>query len=161
MATSRFTSYGSAADAFQQSDLTGLANGAGKLSTATPVDNSSNRHFYLDLFFRMTLSSGSFSPGAGAHLAFYLLPRMDDDTSYPDAADSATAAQQAPITAFIGAMAARTAASQTQLLLPPLRGIIIPPGVFKFYVINRLGANLPSNNVTIACRYRTYSEETV
>jgi len=156
MATSAFTARSSWANAFEPANFNALANGAGKLSTSTAVNNGTNRHFYADLSFRMVTST--MSPTAGAHLAFYLLPLLDDGTTYPDNEDTAVAANQPAITYFVGSIAFRTKASSTQNGF--LRGLIIPPGTFKFYVINKTGAALPSSATNMTCKYATYSEET-
>lgn len=159
MATLRFTSFSTPANAFETSDLIGLPDGGGVLSTSSAIDNSTNRHFYLDLHFRLFMWSGTIEPTPGGHLAFYLLQRMDDGLTFPDSGNGTDPDQYPPITAFVGSMAARPVASSA-LNLPPLRGLIIPPGVFKFYVVNKLGVALPSADVAIACSYVTYSEET-
>jgi hypothetical protein len=155
MATAKWLARSSWANAFQPQDFNALANGAGILSTATAIDNTTNLHFYADLSFRMVTST--MTPTAGGHLAFYLLPLLDDGTTYPDSANTATAGDQPAITYYAGSMALRTTSGAVQNGM--LQGLRIPPGVFKFYVINRAGVALPSSLVNMTCKYATYSEQ--
>lgn len=155
MATATWLARSAWADAFASADFNALANGAGILSTATAVNNGTNLHFYADLSFRMVTST--MSPTAGGHLAFYLLPLLDDGLTYPDSANTGTAGDQPSITYYVGSMALRTTATATQNGM--LRGILIPPGTFKWYVVNRSGVALPASATNMTCKYATYSEQ--
>lgn len=155
MATAKWLARSSWTDAFAASNFNALANGAGVLSTATALDNGTNLHFYADLSFRMVTSS--MSPTAGAHLAFYLLPLLDDGSTYPDSTNTATAGDQPGITYYVGSMALRTTAGAVQNGM--IRGILIPPGTAKWYVVNRSGVALPSSSTNMTCKMSTYSEQ--
>lgn len=155
MATAKWLARSSWADAFASANFNNLANGAGVLSTATAVDNTTNLHFYADLSFRMVTST--MTPVSGGHLAFYLLPLLDDGTTYPDNANGGTTGDQPGITYYVGSIALRTTSGATQNGM--LRGIVIPPGVFKWYMVNRSGVSLPASSTNMTCKYSTYSEQ--
>jgi hypothetical protein len=139
------------ADAFNPADFNALANQAGKGSTATPVNNAGGFPF-LDLSFRMVTST--MTPQIGGGLDFYILPLLHDDVTYPDHEDTSVAANLPSFSYFVGRMTFRSKATQVQNGM--LRGIIAPNGTFKFYVINKTGAALPSNAVNMTCKYRLY-----
>ncbi len=152
MATVSWEAPGSWTDAFATANFTSLASGSGVLSTSTAVANGTNKELYLDLSF--ISASTTFLPTAGGHLAFFLLPLLHDGATYPTASTSATASAQAQATYCIGTMAFGAA---TAAHCGALRGVIILPGTFKFYCINRTGVALPAGT-TQTCQYRLYSE---
>ncbi len=139
------------ADAFASADFNALANNGGILSTATEINNAAGRPF-MDLSFRMVTST--ISPTTGGGLDFYLLPLLDDGTSYPDNENTTTAANLPAALYAVGRMMFRTKATSTQAGM--LRGISAPNGTFKLYVVNRTGVVLPSSSVNMTCKYRLY-----
>lgn len=156
MATIQWLTPDAYANAFSAADFNALASSSGILSTATAVANGTTRRLYADLSF-ITVTS-TFTPTAGGHLAFYLLPLLDDGTSYPNNANGATAGTQPAITYFAGAIAFGTTALAHAGMM---RGVLIPPGTFKWYVINRTGVALPASATAMTCKYRLYGEESV
>jgi hypothetical protein len=153
MAVVNLETPGSWTDAFAAADFNALANGSGLLSTATAVSNGSSLDLYADLSWICVTST--FTPTAGGHLAFYLLPLLHDGSSYPSATSSATAAAQAQITYLVGTIALGASAQSHKGIIT---GIRIPPGTFKWYMVNRSGAALPSSSTNMTCQYRLSSE---
>lgn len=149
----KWSTAGSWTDAFAAANFNALANGSGILSTATAVSNGAG-DVLADLSFIMVTST--MSPTAGGGLDFYILPLLHDGSLYPDNEDTGTAANQPTSTYFVGRMVFRAKATSTQKGL--LRGIVIPNGTFKFYVINNTGAALPSSATNMTCQYRLYGE---
>jgi hypothetical protein len=144
------------ADAFLQADLNGttVVNGYGVLSTATAVANGTGRYLYADVSFRLA----SMTPTAGGYLSLYLLPLLDDGTTYADGTSSATATAQPSITHNVGNLALRAVASTQNGMI---RGIVVPPGTFKWYLINKSGAALATGATSNTAKYRIYGEEIV
>lgn len=140
-------------DAFAAANFNALASASSIISTATVVSNGAG-DIFADLSFIMVTST--MSPTAGGGLDFYLLPLLHDGSTYPDGESTATAANQATATYFVGRMLFRAKATSTQNGM--LRGIVIPNGTFKWYVINNTGAVLPSSATNMTCQYRTYGE---
>jgi hypothetical protein len=154
MASVLWTARSSWADALLASELSAIANASGVLSGATAVANGTARHLYADVSFRLA----SFTPTAGGHIAMYLLPLLDDGTTYADGTTSGTATAQPTGTHFAGSFALRAVASAQNGMI---RGIMIPPGTFKWYLINRSGASLATTTTANIVKYCTYAEEVV
>lgn len=154
----RFGTPSAWADAFAAADFNALANNAGILSTASAVTNGTDRYILADVSFIMVTST--VSPTNSAHLALYLLPLLHDGTTYVDNENTGTAANQPHPSYLVGSIGFRTKA--TQSIAGIARGILIPPGTFKWYGINRnmngTGA-LPSSSVNMTCRHRLYGYE--
>lgn len=156
MATIQWLAPGAWTDAFLQSDLTGatVVNGYGLLSTAAVVTNGTGRYLYADISVRLA----SMTPTAGGHIALFLLPLLDDGTTYADGASSATATAQASITHYVGALALRAVASAQNGMV---RGILVPPGSFKWYLINRSGVPFATGTTVNTIKHRLYGEESI
>jgi hypothetical protein len=143
------------ADAFEPADFNALANNGGKLSTAAAVNNSTTRLLYAQVSFIMVTST--FSPTAGAHLAILLLPLLHDGTTYPENEDTTTAANLPPQYYVRGIIPVRYKAASTGSGMADR--VQVPPGTWKWYVINRCGVALPSSSADMTCRYRLFGEE--
>lgn len=156
----RYTAPTAWADAFAAADFNALANDAGKLSTASAVANGTDRHLLADVSFIMVTST--VSPGVAPHLALYLLPLLHDGSTYVDNEDTGTVANQPSPVYLAGVIAFRTKGSQS--IAGIVTGLVIPPGTFKWYGINR-GMNgssaLPASSTNMTCRYRLYGYESV
>ncbi len=148
-----YSTAGSWTNAFAAADFNALANGSSIISSATAVANGAGS-ILADLSFIMVTSTMSPTAAGGAGLDFYLLPLLHDGTTYPDGESTATAANQATGTYFVGRMVLRGKATSTQA--GALRGIVVPNGTFKWYVINSTGAALPSSASNMTCQYRLY-----
>jgi hypothetical protein len=139
------------ADAFAAADFNALASGGGILSTATAVDNATGKYLFADLSFSMVTST--VSPAVGAHLLFFVIPLLHD-SNYADNENTTTAANLPASTLARATIGFRTKTSQS------IKGaawrIPIPPGQFKWYVVNRLGVVLPSSATNMTCQHRFY-----
>jgi hypothetical protein len=157
MSTVQYTAPSSWANAFESADFNALANGGGILSTSTAVDNSTTRYLFAQVSFIMVTST--MSPAVGAHLALLLLPLLHDGSTYPDNENTSTAANLPPAAYVRGIIPFRYKASQSCSGFADR--IMVPPGAWKWYVINRSGVALPSSSSNMSCRYRLYGEEVV
>lgn len=151
--TASWSTAGAWTNAFSAADFNALASNSSIISSATAVSNAGGP-MLADLSFIMVTST--MSPNAGGGLDFYLLPLLHDGTTYPDGESTATAINQATATYFVGRMLLRSKATSTQNGM--LRGIVIPNGTFKWYVINSTSVALPSSASNMTAQYRTYSE---
>lgn len=143
---------GSWTNAFESADLNGLANDTSILSTSTAVSNGAG-DVYADIDFIGV--TGTWTPTSnGSGLDIYILPLLSDGSSYPDGdSASSTAANLAPGALLVG----RIVFSGKNITHKGiLRGIIIPNGTFKFYMVNRCGVALSAHNHT--SKYRLYGE---
>jgi hypothetical protein len=129
-------------------EVNSLANGNAVLA-ATELDNSAA----LDVFADLSILLGSITTGSGApYLGFYLYPLNADGASFGDGRFASAAAGPPPSAYFAGTIL--LPASTTGTLKGMLRGIILPPGAFKFVIHNQAGAALAASSNTID--YRTY-----
>lgn len=149
-----YATAGSWTDAFAAANFNALANGSGILSTAAAVSNGAGP-ILADLSFIMVTSTMSPTAAGGAGLDFYILPLLHDGSTYPDNENTGTAANLPTGTYFVGRMVLRGKATSTQAGM--LRGIVVPNGTFKWYVINSTGAALPSSSTNMTCQHRLYS----
>ena len=104
----------------------------------------------------MRLSTGSATPAAGAFLALYLVPLLDDGVTYGDGelTSGGTMARAYPFPPA-GTIALESAAATT-LLAGFVQGIVIPPGSFRFALYNGSGIGLSATAGNNIVKYRTY-----
>ena len=124
-------------------EFNSLANGS-STAASSAIDNSSA----LDMWADMELNLGTFgvAPSAGAYVEVYLIPSVDG-TNYADGAAATAPAQEL----LVGAFSVRAATAAQRLVL---RGVPIPPGLFKLLCINRTGQAMNASGNTL--KYRTY-----
>jgi hypothetical protein len=140
------------ADAFAAANFNALGIGSGIISTATAVANG-GVDVMADLSFITVTSTFSPTAAAGAALDFYLIPLLHDGSTYAEAANG-TGASQPTATNYVGRIIFQVASAAH---VGMLRGIVIPNGTFKWYVINNTGVALPSSATNMTCQYRSYS----
>lgn len=145
--TQLWTSPSSWANAFETADLASLANGSTIISTSTVVSNGSGLHLFADISIRLA----SISPSAGGYLAIWLLALLDDGSTYQDGESTATAANQAAHNnATIIPLRSKASSTQNQMA----RRIVVPPGTFKWYLLNQSGVTLSAS--TNVAKYQLY-----
>lgn len=125
-----------------------LANGSALLSDLD-ITNGTDLDIFADLSW---LAGGTATTAAPNYLAFYLYPLGQDGSTYGDGRFGSAAAATPPSIYFIGAIGFAAAAGTT--IAGVVRGIVIPPGTFRFLVFNQSGAALANTNVF---KYRTYN----
>lgn len=136
-------------DAFTSTQLntTGLAADAGMIAT-NAVSNNTALDLFCDISF--TLASDTFAV-LTPRLEFFLLPLNKDGTTYGDG----TSSNFNYLVAECGIPQATVAPVGTYC------GIIIPPGTFKFAMVNRLGRNFITGGSSNSVQYRTYNLQVV
>lgn len=118
------------------------------VASTTPIDNSAA----LDLYADLSISLGSITSGAGTpYIAVYLAPLNEDGTTYGDGIGSGTTAPSA--TYWVGNI--MVPPSTAAVITGTLRGIVLPPGSFRFVFQNMAGATLAASANVV--KYRTYN----
>lgn len=129
-------------------ELNSLANGNAVIA-ATQIDNSAN----LDVFADVSISLGSVTTGSGTpFIGLYLYPLNQDGSTYGDGNFGSAAAGPPPSAYYAGAIPCQVSA--TGVIVGMVRGIILPPGKFKFLLFNQAGVALASSANTV--NWRTY-----
>jgi hypothetical protein len=110
------------------------------------LDNSTN----LDVYCDVSIAIASVAVVAPNYVGLYLYPLNADGTTYGDGRFSSSAAGPPASSYWVGnfIVPAVTAASEGTV-----RGIIMPPGKFKFVIYNQLGVSMSTGNTI---KYRTY-----
>jgi hypothetical protein len=143
VAVTKHKAYTAAIASALTTDLNSLANGSASAASAA-LDNTSNLDLYHDL--TLTIATQGSARSAGATVSVYLTMALDG-TNYDD-----TNATTAELVAVFPLDAATTARQATR------RDIPVPPGLFKYFVVNSTGqAFAASGNIL---EYRAHSIET-
>lgn len=132
--------------------LNSLANNAGALSDE--IDNTSG--LYLFALCELNVTFGS-NPTAGSTWDLYVIPAADG-TNYSDVTTGASGA--APATCYAGGFPLRavTTAQRVPLGVGIAGGIPVPPGKFKFFLLNKSGqSGAATNNNLKVVLYRYQS----
>lgn len=135
-------------NAFTASTLDGIVNGNAILSDVA-IDNSSA----LDIFADVSFVFGSITWAAPNYLGIYVYPLNKDGSTYGDGRFGSSAAGPPGSTYYAGSISFPTGAAASEGML---RGIVLPPGSFKFVVYNQSGATLASSGAN-TMQYRTYN----
>lgn len=139
--------------AINSSDLTSMANGSTVLSSVSDIANGTALDMFMDVSVRLVISSSTIV--AGANLALYIYPLLDDGSTYGDGQLTAgSQAAKTPALAPIATIPLYAAASQTALV-GSATSLIIPPGSFRLALQNNSGFTLTSGTQTVM--YRTYN----
>lgn len=141
--------YGSAG--FTVANFNSLASGSVVVASSA-ITNTSALDIYADVSYSLTV--GGTTTGT-SYVALYLLPLNQDGTTYGDAtANGATAPTAAYLVSTSTALSGVTSGNA---IVGTFRGIILPPGNFKFAVVNQLGVALNAA-AAATVSYRTYVE---
>lgn len=120
--------------------------------SATQIDNTTA----LDVFADVSVSLGSVTAGSGApYIGLYLYPLNEDGSSYGDGRFGSSAAGPPASSYFVGSIPC--VASATGVITGMIRGVILPPGKFKFVLYDGAGVTLASSGNVV--NYRTYNRQ--
>ncbi len=117
-------------------ELNSLANTARAISSAIDNSGSSDKYLFCDAELSVTFGS---APVAGTVIALYFLPSVDG-TNYPD--DAYADLQEA---LWVGSFIMRNATAQRRVL----RGILLPPKLYKVVLKNISGQAFPASGSTV------------
>lgn len=118
--------------------LNSVANNATALAS-TDITNGTSLEIYADV----SLILGSITPAAAGYMELHLRGLMHDGTNYPDVVTSGT---------LVATSALSSGASIKYVLF---RGILVPPGTFRWGIVNRAGVTLAGSGN--ALQHRLYS----
>ena len=137
MATTKHKSYTASIASALTTDLNSLGSGSTSAASAA-LDNTTNLDLYHDLTLTVAAQGGARS--AGATVAVYMTMALDG-TNYDD-----TNASTAELVAIFSLDAATTARQLTR------RDVPIPPGLFKYFVVNSTGQAFASSGNLLEIR---------
>jgi hypothetical protein len=137
-------------------DTTSLNSlGAGNaLQSGTQIANDTP----LDLFADVELYLASLAAVAPNYVGIYLYPLLSDGTNYGDTRFTSAAAGPPPSTYWVGNIVYDPSTGIKQGML---RGVILPPGKFKFVVYNQMGSSVTFASSGNILKYRTYNRQVV
>lgn len=138
------------ANAFTASTMNAIVNGNAIISDLN-LDNSTT----LDLFADFSMVLGSVAVVAPNYIGVYLYPLNQDGTTYGDGRFASSAAGPPSSSYWVGNIVVPTGTAANEGMV---RGIILPPGQFKFLVYNQLGVTLAGSGGNVA-KYRTYNRQ--
>jgi len=139
-------------NAFAAATLDSIVNGNAIMS-AINIDNSAA----LDLFADFSMNLGSVAVVAPNYIGVYLYPLNKDGTTYGDGRFGSSAAGPPASGYWVGNIIVPTGTAANE---GTVRGIILPPGQFKFVVYNQLGVTMAGSGGNTA-QYRTYNRQVV
>ena len=135
-------------DAFSTATLNSIANGNAILSDVSITNGTA-----LDLFADISIVLGSAAFAAPNYVGVFVYPLNKDGSTYGDGRFGTAAAGPPPSTYFAGSIGLVAA---TQAQEGTLRGILLPPGTFKFVLYNQGGVTWAGSSGN-TCQYRTYN----
>jgi hypothetical protein len=127
--------------------LNSIANGNAILS-GTAITNGTA----LDIFADVEVVLASLAAVAPNYVGIYLYPLNSDASTYGDGRFGTTTPGPPPASYWVGNVVMGGA---TQAWQGTLRGIIMPPGTFKFVIYNQMGVAFAASANTL--KYRTYN----
>lgn len=137
---------------FTAGDLNSLASGGGALSTAA-IANGTALDLYADVSFAVTVGG---TTTATSYMSLYLLPLNQDGSTYGDGYASSTSV--VPTTSYLAASCTvKSGVTSGSTITGMFRGIVLPPGDFKFAISNNLGVALNAT-AALTVKYRSYNE---
>lgn len=141
--------YGSAG--FTASDFNSLSAGnvvvaSSAITNGTPLD------LYADVSFSIVVGNTTTST---SYFALYILSLNQDGTTYGDG----TATGSTPPSAGyqVSAIGVKSGVTSGNAVTGTFRGVVMPPGSFKFAMFNGLNVALNSSAAAVVS-YRTYNE---
>ena len=136
-------------NAFTGATLNSIASGNAILSDVVIANGTA-----LDIFADVSIALASAAFVAPNYIGIYLYPLNQDGTTYGDGRFGSSAAGPPPAGYAVGTIGIVAA---TQAQEGTLRGIVMPPGSFKFVLYNQGGVALASSGNV--CLYRTYNRQ--
>lgn len=144
---------------FASGDLTSMANGSGVLSSNADIANQTQQDIFADVSVALTIASTAIAAGANAAIYLFPLVNTNGGTAYGDNSFP-TAGTQAAFTSggvYPAGIVPFRAATVT-LMVGMIQGIIIPPGSFRWALVNNTGVALSGTAANNVVNYRTYNQ---
>lgn len=135
-------------DAFSTATLNSIVNGNAILSDVSITNGTA-----LDMFADVSVVMGSITIASPNYIGVYLYPLNKDASTYGDGRFGSSAAGPPGSNYYVGSIVMPTGAAASEGMV---RGILLPPGTFKFVLYNQLGATWAGSSGN-TCQYRTYN----
>lgn len=135
---------------FTATDFNSLANGS-VVVAASAVTNGSSLDLYADVSFVFTVGGTTL---ASSYFTLYVLPLNQDASTYGDGVATGTTA---PVGYQASAIGVKSGVTSGNTVAGTFRGILLPPGDFKYAIVNNLGVALNSTSAATV-KHRTYNE---
>lgn len=117
-------------------EINSLADGS-TTAASSAQDNSTNLYGFADL----SIVLGAINPtSAAARVEVHIVPRLADGSTYADISAATV----------VGSVVVDTTGSNTKEAM--LRGVLVPPGFFKWALTNRTGVTLAASGNTASAR---------
>lgn len=127
-------------------EVNSITNGQAILAATALVNGTA-----LDIFADVSVSLGSITTGSGApFLGLYLYGLNQDGSTYGDGRFGSAAAGPPPQSYQVGYIG--LGAAVTAVVTGMARGIVLPPGSWKFVLWNQTGSTLAASANTIQAR---------
>jgi hypothetical protein len=140
--------------AINTTDLVSLASGSTVLSSIADIDNEANLDMFAEISLRLTVSS--FTPSSGSYLGIYVVPLLDDGSTYGDGTlTSGSTITRAPPYPLAGIVPLESSAAIT-VMAGFIPRIELPPNKFRFALFNNSGVSLSGTAGNNIVKYRTY-----
>lgn len=143
------TTYGSAG--FTVANFNSLASGSVVVATTT-IANGTPLDLYTDVSFSIVVGG---TTTATSRFDLYLLPLNQDNSTYGD--NTANGATPPASTYQVSSCVVLTGVASGSAVVGTFRGIVMPPGSFRFAMTNQLGVALNAAAAAVV-NYRTYNE---
>jgi len=136
---------------FTAADFNSLANGSVVVASSA-VTNGTALDQYADVSFIFTMGG---TTTATSIFTLYVLPLNRDASTYGDGVANGSTAPVAGY--FVSSVGVKTGVTSGNTVTGTFRGIVLPPGNFKFAIVNNTTVAL---NATAAAtvEYRSYNE---
>jgi hypothetical protein len=136
-------------NAFTGTTLNSIASGNAIISDISITNGTA-----LDMFADVSINLASLAAVAPNYVGVFLYPLNADASTYGDGRFTGVGGAAGPpaSTYWVGNIVVVAA---TQAQEGTTRGIILPPGTFKFLLYNQCGAAFAASGNT--CQYRTYN----
>jgi hypothetical protein len=138
------------ANAFTASTMNAIVNGNAINSDLT-LDNSTA----LDIFADFSMSIGSVAVVAPNYIGVYLMPLNQDGSTFGDGRFASSAAGPPASSYWVGNIIVPTGTAANTGMV---RGVMLPPGQWKWNIYNQLGVTLAGSGGNVA-KYRTYNRQ--
>jgi hypothetical protein len=137
---------------FTAGDLNSLATGSCALSTAA-ITNGTALDLYADVSFIVTVGG---TTTTSSYMTLYLLPLQQDGSTYGDGTASGSTPPVA-VPYLISTCMVKSGVTSGSTISGMFRGLVLPPGDFKFVLCNQLGVALNAT-ASLTMKYRSFNE---
>lgn len=146
-------------DAFGSADLTSLPNGSGVLSSNSDIANGTLLDQFADVEVGLTISSTAIAAGSGIALYIFDLTDINGSTVYGDNSFPTPGTQAAFVAGGINPVDTISFRAATVTVMAGMaKRILLPPGPFRWALVNNTGVTLSATALNNSVKFRTYNQ---